>query len=98
MIDAIDIAADLTVSVDDETIRIHGERSSLAVDADSWRPLLRARSLSRPIESMRRMLPAGDGEILVTVRGISVVSIRFRGHRRHLRFHPLGIVRSLFAR
>ena len=98
MIGALDIAADLTVSVGDGKIRVHGEHSRLAVNADSWRSLLRMRSFAATLESFRGVFPPGDGDVLVSVRGIEVASIRLRGSRRRLRPHPLGVIRSLLGR
>lgn len=97
MIAALDVAADLTVSVGDGTIRIRGERNQLAVNADSWRLLLRLRSFVGTLESARGMFPPGDGDVVVCVGEIAVATIRFRGSRRRIRPHPLGVIRSLFG-
>ena len=98
MIGALDVAADLTVSVGDGTIRVHGEHSSLAVNADSWRSLLRMRSFAAPLESVRGLFPPGDGDVRVCVRGIAVASIRFTESGRRVRPYPLGVIRSFFGR
>ena len=98
MMPAITVAADLTVSISDHTIRIHGENSDLAVDADSWRPLLRMRSARRLVDTVRGTFPLGTGCLRVKVRSVPVITIRLDRDRLSPRPHPLGVIRSLLRR
>ena len=94
----VDVAADLTVSIGGRTVRIHGENNDLAVDADSWRPLLALRSVRRLVASVRGTPPFADGQLRVQVRGVPVLTVRLQGDRQRTRIHPLGMLRSLLGR
>jgi len=94
----VDVAADLTVSIGGRTVRIHGENNDLAVDADSWRPLLALRSVRRLVTSVRGVVPFADGRLRVKVRQVPVLTVRLEGDRQHTRVHPLGLIRSFWGR
>ena len=98
MIPSLHIEADVTASVGDHEIRIHGEHNQFAVDASSWAPLLRLRKV---LPSLAAGLPGpprtAAGSVKIRVRGSTVITLRIEdGHTRR-RLHPLGIVRSLFG-
>ena len=97
MTDAIEVDADLTASHDGHEIRIHGKSNALAVDADSWVPLLKLRKLRPgPGSGMISRAIPGRGSLEVSVRGSMVCSIRCEEGIIRRRFHPIGIIRSLF--
>lgn len=98
MIQPLHIEADVTASVGDHEIRIHGERNSFVVDASSWAPLLTLRRI-RPIPSLRIPDPLRrqSGTASIRVRGTTVLTLRLEDGRTRRRVHPLGIIRSLFG-
>ena len=98
MTDAIEVDADLTASHDGHEIRIHGRSNALAVDADSWSPLLKLRKLRPgPVSGVLSQAIPDRGSLKVSVRGSMVCSIRCEEGTLRRRFHPVGIIRSLFA-
>ena len=98
MTDSIQIDADITASQDGHEIRIHGKGNQLAVDADSWTPVLRLRRLHSRSRLPLPSLPPSTASITIKVRGSTVLTIDndVRGMRRKL--HPMGIIRSLLRR
>ncbi|MDE0890050.1 MAG: hypothetical protein OSA40_11380 [Phycisphaerales bacterium] len=98
MIPSLHIEADVTASVGDHEVRIHGERNQFVVDASSWAPLLR---LQKVLPSLPAGLPApprtAAGSVKIRVRGSTVITLRFKDGRIRRRLHPLGITRSLFV-
>ena len=98
MIPSLHIEADVTASVGDHEIRIHGEQNLFAVDASSWAPLLRLRKVL-PSLGMRMPDPPRSvaGSVNIRVRGSTVITLRIEDGQTRRRLHPLGIVRSLFG-
>lgn len=98
MMTSVAVAADLTVSLGEDTVRIRGENSDLVADADSWRPVLGMRAAHGLADSLRTTFPLGKGRLRVNVRSIPVLTIRLDGHRLSRRVHPLGVIRSFLRR
>jgi|GEM_PF-6023569 len=98
MIPSLHIEADVTASVGDHEVRIHGERNQFAVDSSSWAPLLRLRKV---LPSLAARLPAPPqtvaGSVKIRVRGSTVITLHIEDGRTRRRLHPLGITRSLFG-
>jgi len=98
VIEPLHIQADITASSGEHVVRIHGEDERFIVDASSWAPLLQLRRVAsnsnlRFPEPSRRQ----TGAVTVRVRETTVLTIRLEAGRTRRRFHPIGILRSLFA-
>ena len=98
MIQPLHIEADVTASVGDHEVRFHGEEDHFAVEASSWAPLLQLRRIQSNLGLQIPDLPSEQaGLVVVRVRGRNVVTLRLDAGRIRRRFHPLGIIRSLFG-
>ncbi len=98
MIPSLHIEADVTASIGDREIRIHGGRNQFAVDAPAWAPLLQLRKV---LPSLGVRIPdpppTAAGSVKIRVRGSTVITLCIEDGRTRRRLHPLGITRSLFG-
>jgi hypothetical protein len=98
MIPSLHIEADVTASIGDREIRIHGERNQFVVDAPSWAPLLQLRKV---LPSLGVRIPdppkTAAGSVKIRVRGSTVITLRLEDGRTRRRLHPIGVARSLFG-
>jgi len=98
MIQPLHIEADVTASVGDHEIRIHGEREEFAVDASSWAPLLDLRRIQSNHDfRLNGLAPQQACTVKVRVRGKTVATLRLDAGRIRRRVHPLGVIRSFFG-